>query len=191
MDGQVGDGSLLVLVEDVMYLEGLAVFALEHAYALKRSKDQVEHFVSVIGDGTSFIAANKDTCVLFALGLLFKKVAMKVSFEFPSDKLCVDISKVLKPGGTVLLSLISQSVLKASELSLRHKSDIFFTENLYGAELTSPSELQAIPTHEQITAKKPSWKVGASFSIKKVTKSLPKVQIDDDSGLSLMRIASH
>ena len=36
---------------------------------------------------------------------------------------------------------------------------------------------------EQITAKKPSWKVGSSFSIKKVAKSLPKVQIDDDSDL--------
>lgn len=36
---------------------------------------------------------------------------------------------------------------------------------------------------QQITAKKPSWKVGSSFSIKKITKSLPKVQIDDDSDL--------
>lgn len=36
---------------------------------------------------------------------------------------------------------------------------------------------------EQITAKKPSWKVGSSFSIKKVAKSLPKVHIDDDSDL--------
>lgn len=36
---------------------------------------------------------------------------------------------------------------------------------------------------EQITAKKPSWKIGSSFSIKKVAKSLPEVQIDDYSDL--------
>ena len=32
-------------------------------------------------------------------------------------------------------------------------------------------------------AKTPSWKIGSSFSIKKVAKVLPKVQIDDDMDL--------
>lgn len=40
------------------------------------------------------------------------------SLEFPSDKMCGDISRVLKPGGTVLLSLSSQSVSKVCEMSL-------------------------------------------------------------------------
>lgn len=31
--------------------------------------------------------------------------------------------------------------------------------------------------------KKPSWKIGSSFSIKKTSKVLPKVQIDDDVDL--------
>ncbi|KAH0976855.1 hypothetical protein GBA52_026574 [Prunus armeniaca] len=31
--------------------------------------------------------------------------------------------------------------------------------------------------------KKPSWKIGSSFALKKTTKSLPKVQINDDSDL--------
>ncbi len=32
----------------------------------------------------------------------------------------------------------------------------------------------------QVKAKKPVWKIGSSFTIKKVTKSSPKVQINDD-----------
>ncbi|KAI5312313.1 hypothetical protein L3X38_041486 [Prunus dulcis] len=35
----------------------------------------------------------------------------------------------------------------------------------------------------QVKAKKPSWKIGSSFALKKTTKSLPKVQINDDSDL--------
>ncbi|XP_060210322.1 anamorsin homolog [Lycium barbarum] len=131
------------------------------------------------------------------------------SLEFPSDKLCGDISRVLKPGGTVLPSLCSQSVLKASELSL---CAYFMVENFYGCvkcpfhlnyRQTPPMSTSyywldsLMHSHlklamlsrmanlicEQITVKKRSWKVGSSFSIKKVTKILPKVQIDDDLDL--------
>ncbi|GFP79353.1 anamorsin homolog [Phtheirospermum japonicum] len=34
-----------------------------------------------------------------------------------------------------------------------------------------------------IVGKKPSWKIGSSFSIKKISQALPKVQIDDDMDL--------
>ena len=56
------------------------------------------------------------------------------SLEFPSDKLCGDISRVLKPGGTVLLSLSSQSVSKVSELSLC--AYFFHGEIVWGCELS-------------------------------------------------------
>lgn len=36
-------------------------------------------------------------------------VALCKSLEFPSDELLVNISRVLKPGGAVLVSLASQS----------------------------------------------------------------------------------
>ncbi|XP_022998475.1 anamorsin homolog isoform X2 [Cucurbita maxima] len=36
---------------------------------------------------------------------------------------------------------------------------------------------------DEIKAKKPSWAIGSSFSIKKPAKILPKIQIDDDSDL--------
>jgi hypothetical protein len=35
----------------------------------------------------------------------------------------------------------------------------------------------------QVKAKKPVWKIGSSFTIKKVAKSAPKVQINDDFDL--------
>jgi len=35
----------------------------------------------------------------------------------------------------------------------------------------------------QIKGKKASWTVGSSFSIKKVTKAVPKSQLDDESEL--------
>ncbi|KAK4364758.1 hypothetical protein RND71_016116 [Anisodus tanguticus] len=92
------------------------------------------------------------------------------SLEFPSDKLCGDTSRVLKPGGTILLSLSSQSTNSTHERKLL---------------LAGFSDAQSSEDGHSIVmrAKKPSWKVGSSFSIKKVTKTLPKFQIDDDSDL--------
>ncbi|CDP20288.1 unnamed protein product [Coffea canephora] len=58
------------------------------------------------------------------------------SSEFPDDALFLEISRILMPGGSVL-----------------------------------------------IFGKKSSWKIGSYFSLKKQTKSLPAVQIDDDTDL--------
>ncbi|CAK9178001.1 unnamed protein product [Ilex paraguariensis] len=68
--------------------------------------------------------------------------------EFPGDELFEEISRVLKPGGVILIHLTSQSA-----------------------------------TGNMITAKKPSWKIGSSFIIKKALTNLPKVHIDDDVDL--------
>lgn len=69
------------------------------------------------------------------------------SLEFPSDKLCGDISRVLKPGGTVLLCLSSQSGSKVSELSLR--TCFFLWRICVDSQLSFPSVLQASSTHER------------------------------------------
>lgn len=37
--------------------------------------------------------------------------------------------------------------------------------------------------HLQVKGKKPTWKIGSSFAIKKAPKSLAKLQVDDDSDL--------
>ncbi|CAI9775631.1 unnamed protein product [Fraxinus pennsylvanica] len=57
--------------------------------------------------------------------------------------------------------------------NMRVKQSIAVTEGLLYAGATSID----------IIGKKPSWKIGSSFSIKKTSQSLPKVHIDDDMDL--------
>ncbi|XP_049395984.1 anamorsin homolog isoform X1 [Solanum stenotomum] len=164
MDGQFGDGSILVLVEDVM----VPISVVYNAISILK-KEGVEKLDPMIVTQastqslTSVESASRDIVALICRSL-----------EFPSDKMCGDISRVLKPGGTVLLSLSSQSVSKQANST--HERKLL---------LAGFSDAQSSEAGHSIviTAKKPSWKVGSSFSIKKITKSLPKVQIDDDSDL--------
>ncbi|KAK6795764.1 hypothetical protein RDI58_009219 [Solanum bulbocastanum] len=164
MDGQVGYGSILVLVEDVM----VPISVVYNAISILK-KEGVEKLDPVIVTQastqslTSVESASRDIVALICRSL-----------EFPSDKMCGDISRVLKPGGTVLLSLSSQSVSKQANST--HERKLL---------LAGFSDAQSSEAGHSIviTAKKPSWKVGSSFSIRKITKSLPKVQIDDDSDL--------
>ncbi|KAK6782844.1 hypothetical protein RDI58_020640 [Solanum bulbocastanum] len=228
--GQDRDGSILVLVEDVMVpvsvvynainilkKEGvekldpmivtqastqmLPVFAKNLCFMLKAIVDldaflafwlltSLRTSVSVVCHikGNLILSAEAEETVLLHRNSVIKhevgltpveSASMDVvalicrSLEFPSDKLCGDISRVLKPGGTVLLSLSSQSVSKEKST---HDRKLL---------LAGFSDTQSFEAGHSIviTAKKPSWKVGSSFSIKKVAKSLPKVQIVDDSDL--------
>ncbi|KAK6146608.1 hypothetical protein DH2020_020477 [Rehmannia glutinosa] len=96
------------------------------------------------------------------------------SMDFPSDQLLTNFSRVLKPGGTILLHLTSQSSQgQMTNSSLEHKL------LLAGFLDIKSSESQSFG----IMGKKPSWKIGSSFSIKKTSQVLPKVQIDDDVDL--------
>lgn len=162
-DGQVGDGSILVLAEDVM----VPVSVVYNAISVLK-KDGVEKLdPMIVTQASTQSLTSVESASMDIVALICR------SLEFPSDKLCGDISRVLKPGGTVLLSLSSQSVSKANST---HERKLL----LAGFSDAQSSE---VGHSIVITAKKPSWKVGSSFSIKKVTKSLPKVQIDDDSDL--------
>ncbi|XP_059315029.1 anamorsin homolog isoform X2 [Lycium ferocissimum] len=162
-DGQVGDGSILVLAEDVMVPVSVVYTAI--SVLKKEGAEKLDPMIVTQASTQSLTSAEFASMDFVAL--------ICRSLEFPSDKLCADISRVLKPGGIVLLSLSSQSVSKAN---FTHERNLL---------LAGLSDAQSSETGHSIviTAKKPSWKVGLSFSIKKVTKCLPKVQIDDDSDL--------
>ncbi|KAJ4958795.1 hypothetical protein NE237_025906 [Protea cynaroides] len=104
-------------------------------------------------------------------------VSISRTLELLGDKLLEEISRVLKPGGTILIQTPQQP-----SSTLERK--------ILMAGFLEPQVLQLKPFIRQedvqsltIKAKKPSWKVGSSFSIKKKTQSLPKVQIDDDMDL--------
>ncbi|PIN24038.1 Protein DRE2, required for cell viability [Handroanthus impetiginosus] len=95
------------------------------------------------------------------------------SLEFPGDQLLANISRVLKPGGTILLYLTSQSAQGQMTNSFERKL------LLAGFVDIQSSGSQSFG----VVAKKPSWKIGSAFSIKKTSQVLPKVQVDDDVDL--------
>ncbi|KAL0407980.1 UNVERIFIED_CONTAM: Anamorsin [Sesamum radiatum] len=98
-------------------------------------------------------------------------VSLCKSLEFPSDQLLANLSRVLKPGGRILLYLTSQSVEANSSLERKLLLAGFLDIQSSGSKSVG------------VTGKKPSWKIGSSFSIKKTSQVLPKVQVDDDVDL--------
>ncbi|XP_041021803.1 anamorsin homolog isoform X2 [Juglans microcarpa x Juglans regia] len=95
--------------------------------------------------------------------------------EFPSDRLFEEVSRVLKPAGTILIHGTSQSV--TGEID---KTTSTLQRKLL---LVGFLEVEFLEEKSMVKAKKPSWKIGSSFAIKKATQSSPKVQIDDDLDL--------
>uniref|UniRef100_A0A2P2L381 Anamorsin homolog n=1 Tax=Rhizophora mucronata TaxID=61149 RepID=A0A2P2L381_RHIMU len=106
------------------------------------------------------------------------------ALEFPSNLLYEEISRVLKPGGSLLIHMSEKSVTGETDKaisSLERKLLLagFLEVQVLPPKLYGCSESQSL----RVKAKKPSWNIGSSFSIKKIAKSSVKVQIDDDSDL--------
>ncbi|KAF8407469.1 hypothetical protein HHK36_006602 [Tetracentron sinense] len=111
-------------------------------------------------------------------------VSISRSLEIPGNQLLDEISRVLKPSGTILI----QISLPTTEHTVKPTSTL--ESKLLTAGFLEAQVLQMkpfIPSDDDhsftIKAKKPSWNIGSSFPIKKMTKCLPKVQIDDDLDL--------
>ncbi|CDP20943.1 unnamed protein product [Coffea canephora] len=97
-------------------------------------------------------------------------VVISKSSEFPNDALFLEISRILKPGGTVLVHLTSLSTpLQESSLERR-----LLLAGLLDVESSEAGQSIGVSVF-----------IGSSFSLKKQTKSLPAVQImiDDDTDL--------
>ncbi|KAK7258063.1 hypothetical protein RIF29_32473 [Crotalaria pallida] len=96
------------------------------------------------------------------------------SVDCPTNQLVQEILRVLKVGGTTPFRKSSQSADDLDDKVIPELQNKFL--------LAGFSETQVVQS-TGIKAKKPSWKVGSSFALKKVVKSSPKVQIDFDSDL--------
>ncbi|CAL5212597.1 unnamed protein product [Lathyrus oleraceus] len=96
------------------------------------------------------------------------------SLDFPINQLTQEVLRVLKAGGTTLIRKSSQSAVGLDDKTIPDLDNKLL--------LAGFSEIQALQS-SAIKAKKPSWKIGSSFALKKVVKSSPKVQIDFDSDL--------
>lgn len=94
-----------------------------------------------------------------------------------------EINRVLKPSGKIVVQLS----LKSSEL-LGQQSSLEGKLLIAGFVEVAPLESKAVLVLDgsqslTIMGKKASWSVGSSFVIKKATKALPKLMIDDESDL--------
>ncbi|KAK9098597.1 hypothetical protein Syun_025642 [Stephania yunnanensis] len=78
---------------------------------------------------------------------------------------------------TLKCKLILSSFLKARTVDMK---PLIVASDVKCATMSFVKHVLFFP---QVKANKPLWNVGSSFSIKKNTKSLPKVQIDDDLDL--------
>ncbi|CDP21278.1 unnamed protein product [Coffea canephora] len=95
-------------------------------------------------------------------------VVISKSSEFPNDALFLEISRILNPGGTVLVHLASQ--LLQTKSSLERKLLLAGLLDVKSSEAGQSIGVSVL-------------KIGSSFSLKKEIKSLPAVQINDDTDL--------
>ncbi|KAJ0630679.1 putative anamorsin, methyltransferase type 11, S-adenosyl-L-methionine-dependent methyltransferase [Helianthus annuus] len=108
------------------------------------------------------------------------------SSDLSSDKLFEEFSRVLKSGGEIFIHQTSdaakETVMHLISYRLEVKSSLerkLLVLGFSDIEVVQMAEPQSFG----IKGKKPTWKIGSSFSLKKPVKSLPKVQIVDDMDL--------
>ncbi|KAF6160793.1 hypothetical protein GIB67_035994, partial [Kingdonia uniflora] len=113
-------------------------------------------------------------------------VYIMIVHELLDNLLVEEISRVLKPGGTVLIQMcqtVSNFLPDKPKLLQRKLLVLGFLE----PQVLDLKLLVLLPGEDinsfTVKASKPSWKIGSSFTIKKTTKSLPMVQIDGDFDL--------
>uniref|UniRef100_A0A0E0PFN1 Uncharacterized protein n=1 Tax=Oryza rufipogon TaxID=4529 RepID=A0A0E0PFN1_ORYRU len=93
------------------------------------------------------------------------------------DLFITEISRVLKAGGMVLIQ--SSPSDQDPNNSIQRKLLLGGFVDVQASAASSQDSEHSVT----IKAKKVSWSLGSSFPLKKATKGLPKIQIDDDSEL--------
>ncbi|KAL0887624.1 hypothetical protein Bca101_011607 [Brassica carinata] len=109
-------------------------------------------------------------------------IAISTTSEFPTDKIYGEFSRVLKPGGSVFVCANSEGETVELLQTLQRRVTLAGFLEPQSLDLTSV-ELPNFSLSVGIKAKKPSWKIGSSFALKKPAKTLLKVNLDDDLDL--------
>ncbi|XP_039005707.1 anamorsin homolog [Hibiscus syriacus] len=99
------------------------------------------------------------------------------SIEVPVDELYSEVFRVLTPGGKLVVCRGFQSETKGVEMVLSAVERKLLLTGFLDVEHFQLAQAVGIK------AKKPSWKIGSSFAIKKTVKNPLKIQMDDDSDL--------
>ncbi|CAI0415570.1 unnamed protein product [Linum tenue] len=106
-------------------------------------------------------------------------ICISRSHAYPDGSWFDEISRALKPGGTILVYKVLQAAPKETEKSLERQLLLAGFSDAKGVQQSSNAGLQYVTAK----AKKASWKIGTSFALKKGTKAPIKLQMDDDSDL--------
>ncbi|CAN8255916.1 unnamed protein product [Cochlearia groenlandica] len=112
-------------------------------------------------------------------------LAISRSSGFPSDGVYVEFSRILKPGGTVFVCASLEGETGESQqvcVTLQRRVTLAGFMEPQSLDLKS-IRLSNFSLSFGIKAKKPSWKIGSSFALKKPVKNLLKVNLDDDLDL--------
>ncbi|XP_043698288.1 anamorsin homolog [Telopea speciosissima] len=164
MDVSVIKGNILTLTDEVV----IPISAVSTAIKALGSEVAVQNDPLIITQASSLKELPVQSSSLDIV------VSISRTLELLGGQLLEEISRVLKPGGVVLIQILQQP-----SSTLERK--------ILMAGFLEPQVLQLKPFVQQvyiqsltIKAKKPSWKVGSSFSINKKAQSLPKVQINGD-----------
>ncbi|GAB2285026.1 hypothetical protein Dimus_019482 [Dionaea muscipula] len=107
-------------------------------------------------------------------------ITISQSLEFPSSILLGEISRVLKPDAKILLKLDLDDIKSvANEKYSSIQRRLLVAGFLEPETVIRKSDDSSSVQYIGVRAKKPSWKIGSSFSIKTVKRSLPKIEIGD------------
>jgi len=106
-------------------------------------------------------------------------LAVIKNVESLREQLVAEINRVLKAGGRVLVQSSAPSSIQKPNSDIERKLLMGGFVEVQASASSSQDTVQSVT----VKAKKASWSVGSSFPLKKATKALPKIQIDDDSEL--------
>ncbi|XP_020403180.1 anamorsin homolog isoform X1 [Zea mays] len=106
-------------------------------------------------------------------------LAVIKNVESLREQLVAEIRRVLKAGGRVLVQSPAPSSSQKPNTDIERKLLMGGFAEVQSSAASSQDSVQSVT----VKAKKASWSMGSSFPLKKTTKALPKIQIDDDSDL--------
>lgn len=105
-------------------------------------------------------------------------LAVSRTSDFPSDKIYSEFSRVLKPGASVFVCTNSEGETIELQQTLQRRVTLAGFLEPQSLDLKS-IKLPNFSLSVGIKAKKPTWKIGSSFALKKPAKTLPKVNLGD------------
>ncbi|KAF8660405.1 hypothetical protein HU200_057988 [Digitaria exilis] len=106
-------------------------------------------------------------------------LAVIKNVESLREQLVAEINRVLKAGGRVLVQSPASSSSQKPNTDIERKLLMGGFVEVQASAATSQDTLQSVT----VKAKKANWSMGSSFPLKKATRALPKIEINDDSEL--------